>query len=168
MVDVGFAEPPLHPLAYVFDEEQVTPEGMTSRIVVKEDKKNVELEWYKDGEWRPRLRWEVDAPFCTSALPAASLSEMLELVCDPAYNFSAKLVVVRLTRDVKQTLAGNIHKRTDPPRFGEGCHVTPEEVGSLEQVRELLNEEFGIAREETETIDIRSLASQDPKVLGSF
>lgn len=59
--DVGFGEPPLHPLLYDVsgDVEQVTPEGMRSKLVRQTDEQGeaVYLYWFKNGEWIPRLRW---------------------------------------------------------------------------------------------------------------
>ena len=89
LVDVGLGEPPLQPLHYnakMINQPQVTPEGMTSRIVL--DPKGawtdgqgrvrtcVLLEWLVPDEhksnndssslsssWQPRLQWDVaDAP----------------------------------------------------------------------------------------------------------
>jgi len=64
IADVGLGEPPLHPLKYgkdMLDEEQITPEGMRSRIVREE------RDWV-DGDGRVRkcllLEWWRDCRAC--------------------------------------------------------------------------------------------------------
>ena len=90
IVDVGLGEPPLHPLRYVLDEIQTTPEGMKSRIrwdprgTWTDGQGNqrtcVIQEWFverNDGNngtrtscWEPRLQWDIaDAPLPPSLQP---------------------------------------------------------------------------------------------------
>jgi N-hydroxyarylamine O-acetyltransferase len=58
LVEVGFGEPPIHPVLYEFGEEQVTPEGMRSKIVKEGD--TVTLCWFKAGEWTERFTWSYE------------------------------------------------------------------------------------------------------------
>merc|ERR1712038_670396 len=72
IVDVGLGEPSIWPLEYVLDKEQISPEGMRSRMLwdrpwIDGDGRNrqcIVLEWFVEGEgWEPRLQWDVnDAP----------------------------------------------------------------------------------------------------------
>jgi len=72
LVDVGFREPPLHPLPYDVESlngttEYVTPEGMHSKLQLDPVTQQVTLYWNKKGtaSWTPRLRWN----YAASILP---------------------------------------------------------------------------------------------------
>jgi hypothetical protein len=58
LVDVGFGEPSIHPLRYDFDSVQVTPEGMTSRIVPNGDSSVLEWLDVKTGAFVPRFKFK--------------------------------------------------------------------------------------------------------------
>ena len=189
-VDVGFGEPPLHPLP-CGDEDlehgkiQTTPEGMVSRLVrrngqnqdIVKDGDSVQLEWLKDGGiWTPRLQWKYDDMVPSVSESKRKLSDFqpaLDLVLQEGSNFSRKIIVCRLTQDCKTTLAGNLLKVTGPPRFPiqeqnskkdtiTTPPVTTTSLDSLERVRQVLLEEFNIPLEETEELDITQSMAQDP------
>jgi N-hydroxyarylamine O-acetyltransferase len=148
-VDVGFGEPSLHPLRYddeFFAKMQVTPEGMKSQIV--RDGDFVYLYWEKEGRMIPRLRWNYSASHLS---PSPSLSDFqagLQSVLHPESIFSKKLVVTKLTRDRKYTLAGSRFKVTGPPRFAEFGEPTIDirHLSSEEEAHEILQEVFGIPK----------------------
>lgn len=133
MVDVGLGEPAIWPLEYVLDKEQVTPEGMKSRMVWDTPwldgndimRQCVILQWFVPSEnrWQPRLQWDVnDAPLLlhekydttyVNANPSSSsvwtldsFHHVIPMLLDPKSNFAKKLVVCKLTREAKITLAG--------------------------------------------------------------
>ena len=215
LVDVGFGEPSIHPLLYEFNREQQTPEGMKSRVVLLKKNANdenmnektdglVQMQWYQQGEWKPRLQWTYDLidhnntsqttspttyfelPTTTREDPRSLLTEMLDKVSDPGSIFSTKMICVRLTRHLKQTLAGHVYKRTGPPRFtnisGSGIGtdsdnnsdsnseitITQQPLKSLDEIQTLLETEFGIPWKETKTLDIEKLSIQDPNLFGTF
>lgn len=129
--DVGFGEPPIHPLRYggeSFGKEQETPEGMRCKIVRRRrskggngdgDDDSVVLYWWKKGGWVPRMKWSYTA----SVLPRErrptlrSFEKALKMVQHPDSIFSKKLIACLLTRGEKTTLAGNRFKVTGLPRF---------------------------------------------------
>jgi N-hydroxyarylamine O-acetyltransferase len=159
--DVGFGEPPLHPLKYsAFGVEQVTPDGMRSMLVKDEDE--VRLEWFVDGAWQPRQKWSYADSLRGVAI--ADLSQCLADTHHPESVFSKKLIVTLLTRTTKTTLAGNRLKTTGPPRFREGSQGTKDvrTLSSLDEIRHVLLEKFGIPLGETQGIQIdRSLAADE-------
>lgn len=148
-VDVGFGEPSLHPLRYdeeFFTEIQVTPEGMKSKFA--RDGDVVQLYWEKEGRMLPRLRWSHEA---SQQVPSPSLSDFddgLQRVLHPESIFSKKLVVTKLTREKKYTLAGSRFKVTGPPRFSENGEPTIEirHLDFEEEAHEILEEVFGIPK----------------------
>eukprot|EP00549_Striatella_unipunctata_P025381 CAMPEP_0118687844 /NCGR_PEP_ID=MMETSP0800-20121206/8603_1 /TAXON_ID=210618 ORGANISM="Striatella unipunctata, Strain CCMP2910" /NCGR_SAMPLE_ID=MMETSP0800 /ASSEMBLY_ACC=CAM_ASM_000638 /LENGTH=294 /DNA_ID=CAMNT_0006585063 /DNA_START=101 /DNA_END=985 /DNA_ORIENTATION=- len=168
MVDVGFGESPIHPLEYVFDKEQITPEGMKSRIVRQGDE-DVVLEWFKDGEWQPRLLWKLEPSLQMQTGPhqPEDWQGLLDLVYDPGTNFSNKLIVCKVTREKKLTLSGSKLKCT-VPRFGSESKLTVRELSTLEEVRQILKDEYGIAESETEQVDIGKIKEQDPSLFAGF
>jgi N-hydroxyarylamine O-acetyltransferase len=166
-VDVGLGEPPLHPLEYKFDEEQITPEGMQSRLI-EQHAENVVLEWFKDGEWQPRLQWDLATSLAGVSPSLEDLKGMLELAYQPTSRFSRKLIVCRMTRDEKTTQAGTILKRTASPRFGLLSQMVQEELGSIERMREVLQKDFGIPHTETQDVDIGKLSVQDASAFASW
>lgn len=146
-VDVGFGEPSLHPLRYndeFFTEIQVTPEGMKSKIV--RDGDVVQLYWEKEGRMLPRLRWSHQASHQTPSPSWFDFQDSLERVLHPESIFSKKLVVTKLTRERKYTLAGSRFKVTGSPRFPENGEPTIEirQLGSEEEAQEILEKVFGI------------------------
>lgn len=155
-VDVGFGEPPLHPLKIAFDQEQITPEGMKSRLVSGNDN-HVILEWYREGAWEPRLRWRVPDTETTS-LSLSDTMYILEEVSKETSIFAKKLVVCRLTGDKKHTMAGSTYKITGAPRFptenGKNVPIERAEGLSLQQIQEVLWEKFGIPMAETATLQL--------------
>jgi len=124
---VGFAEPPLHPLSYdVSGKEQVTPEGMRSKLVREctddsGDDDYVVMYWFRDGEWAPRLRWSYQAaeqpPNDDNRYSSEVFRKGLEEVQQPCSTFSQKLIACLLTDEYKITVAGNKLKITGPGRF---------------------------------------------------
>ena len=184
-VDVAFGEPAIHPLRYEMDTEQLTAEGMLSRfrtIPSAEDsdddgKQKIILEWYKDGEWKPRLQWFAeDAETNPSDSPVLSDYEatLKDLVQAPESAFSKKIIVCQLTRTQKKTLAGNMLKITGPPRFpskdeeSAEIPVTKTFLDGTEEVRQVLREEFGISLDETEMLDLSSSLRQDESMWGAM
>jgi N-hydroxyarylamine O-acetyltransferase len=154
-VDVGFGEPPLHPLKLEFHTEQVTPEGMLSRLTPDKDG-NVILQWYKDGAWVPRLRWKL-ADASAESVSLSDMSPLLQEVSKEDSIFAKKLVVCRLTREQKFTVAGSTYKVTGSPRFPRqdsesSVPISRTEGLNLEQIQEILWSEFGIPAEETATL----------------
>lgn len=161
-VDVGFGEPPSNPLKYEFGSEQITSEGMKSRLV--ENDGIVTLEWYKDDSWKPRLRWKLEDSLARTSRTLSDFQDTLDIVQNEASIFSNKLIVCRLTLDTKMTLAGSKFKVTGPPRFLDNRQgeVKITQVDSREQAREILASHFGIPLEETEKLDWDKITTQDP------
>ena len=148
-VDVGFGEPSLHPLKYddeFFTDIQVTPEGMKSKLV--RDGDAVHLYWEKEGRMLPRLRWSHQASHQTPSPSWSDFQDGLERVLHPESIFSKKLVVTKLTRERKYTLAGSRFKVTGPPRFPENGEPTVEirQLDSEEEAQEILENVFGIPK----------------------
>jgi N-hydroxyarylamine O-acetyltransferase len=170
-VDVGFGEPPIHPLLY--DDlsgacEQVTPEGMRSKLVRNQDDDQgdaVYLYWHKSGEWVPRLRWAYHLHSVGGAAdPRMTLRDFhpyLNTVRQPESNFSKKLICCILAKDRKISLAGNRLKITGRPRFPEvEASVEVKELDSVDAVRQALQDHFGIPLAESATLDLsKSLAT---------
>jgi N-hydroxyarylamine O-acetyltransferase len=139
LVDVGFGEPPLHPLSYndtMWDQEQVTPEGMQSKLIrvqppkdgaadanVGDDDDEIHLQWFRPETqtWFPRLKWRhADALLGSLGRgpPLESFAPGLSATLLESSVFGQKLICCRVTRDTKRTLAGHRFKVTGPPRFG--------------------------------------------------
>ena len=144
IVDVSFGEPAINSLRYELDTEQSTPEGMESRLVVDSADSNfVILEWKKDGQWLPRLKWEYAHP----GQPIEAFQPGLDATLAETSIFHQKLIVCRITRTEKLTLAGSRLKRT-LPRFGPDSTVTVIDLETPEAVTKALKEEFGISNSE--------------------
>lgn len=156
-VDVGFGEPPLHPLEYhAFGTAQQTPEGMKSKLIRQGDQ--VELYWLREGTWQPRLKWSykdslvgVEVSECAPGLAAVQMPESI---------FSQKLIVTRLTRVTKMTLAGSRYKVTGPPRFTDNGSQGPKEIRQLDidsvpQAQKLLELEFGMPMSATSGLSLK-------------
>ena len=159
-VDVGFGEPAIHPLKYVFNLEQTTPDGMTSRFISRDINNNSNshfLEMWNEQEqsWKPRLYWDDSYD---KGVPLEYFADALALVQTSGI-FCQKSITVKLTRTEKLSLAGSVLKRTGPPRFGgkDGVMVISRtELDTVDRVRQVLLDEFGIVREETEDLDLGS------------
>lgn len=122
IVDVATGEPAIHPLKYIFDIEQRTPDGMISKITKDvEDNDYVILYWYLNNKWVPRLRWKYSDSIISNQdnmnRSIESFQENLNVVHAPTSNFSKKLICTKLSRTHKYTIAGNKYKVTGPPRF---------------------------------------------------
>lgn len=164
-VDVGFGEPPLYPLRMEFHKgEQVTPEGMRSRIMPANDddddnsNSHAVLQWFQNGTWEPRLKWKVPT-VTTKSLTLSDTDYLLKEVSKETSIFSKKLVVCRLTRDKKFTVAGSTFKVTGCPRFlkeGGASSVPVEKTEglSLKQIQDILWREFGMPNEETPILEL--------------
>ena len=167
-VDVGFGEPPLHPLEHVWGKEQVTPEGMKSRLVQDDDGEHVILQWQRSGPWEPRLRWRLADALSKESISLKDMKQHLEIVSQEGSPFSKKLVVCRLTREHKYTIAGSSYKITGSPRFpskdGRGdVPINKQENLSLETVQDILNEQFSIPREETYHLEMERSNHNDAR-----
>jgi N-hydroxyarylamine O-acetyltransferase len=164
-VDVAVGEPPLQPLEFTFDREQVTSEGMRSRFIRDGDDRAI-LQWFKDGEWQHRVSWGISSALSgEKGLSMDDMGPILKRVTQPDSNFTLKLIVCLLSGDRKRTLAGNMFKVTGPPRFGDGDTAPPvEKIENipLEQVREILRDEFSIPFDETKDLDLTISTQQDP------
>ncbi|EOD05776.1 hypothetical protein EMIHUDRAFT_219862 [Emiliania huxleyi CCMP1516] len=177
LVDVGFGEPPLGPLRYSVGEgsEQVTAEGMRSRMVQLGDGM-VQLESWRDAGrdpwhvraspspateagWVPRLSWaEADVElFGAAAAPClADFAAAQERCLAEGSTLRQKLVVCRLLREEKVTVAGT-QLRITSPRFKRGGRVPTQrvaELGCTEGVRAALLEHYCIPREETSALQL--------------
>lgn len=172
LVDVAFGESALHPLQYnKWNVEQKTPEGMMSRLLRKDQDDTVILQWFMDGMWKPRLLIKHSDTFLeddgADEQNVRTYQDMLELPKNPASIFSQKLIVCRLTRDKKRTLAGNVLRVTGPPRFGRNGASPPvviQRLESLQDVRHVLQNEFAISLDETEGLDLAKSLGADPTV----
>lgn len=167
-VDVGFGEPPLHPLDYtLFDKEQQTPEGMKSKLVLDGDA--VELYWLQKGTWQPRLRWSYAASL--ASIEMADMAAGLAIVQTPEFIFSQKIITVRITRTTKQTLAGSRYKVTGPPRFQEDGSQGPKHVQQLSsalQAQELLEKEFAMPASSTSGLALEKSLAAAEEVWSNF
>ena len=169
LVDVAFGEPSIHPLLYDFDQsEQITAEGMISRLVHVED--HVILEWRKEGKWLPRLQFNHEAALLTGDKnpQLEDFNKALEFVHGESSPFTGKLIVCKISREEKRTLAGNKLKVTGPPRFGPDTPVIVTTLDSLDQVRHVLEDDFGIPWVETANLDLSKSLGADPSVWAQF
>ena len=171
-VDVGLGEPPLHPLKYELNTEQVTPEGMESRIVLqscpgggettttkKTDSMVAILEWKKGQDWLPRLKWDFDHP----GQDLKDFKDGLDYTLGNTSIFHKKLIVCKITRDEKLTLSGTRLKRTTP-RFGPNSRVTVEELESDEDIQRVLEEKFGLS--DASPLDLSKSRAAEPAIWG--
>lgn len=169
-VDVGFGEPPCHPLIYHCEKEQLTAEGMKSRLIKRNEM--IALEWYKDGIWMSRLQWSWRDSITTDSPELETFQGILDLVHHPDSNFSGKLIVCIVNTSMKTTLAGDKLKVTGPPRFppngevGNGVRVS--HIGSRDEARQILADKFAISYEETEYLHWQKIVVQDPKLFATF
>lgn len=149
-VDVAFGEPAIHPLKYVLQESQETPEGMISRLVHTEDN-YIALQWLKNGVWVDRLRWKRDS--MSTDKPLSDFQPSLEIVLNDESIFSKKLLVCKVSRTEKLTVTGNRLKVTTP-RFGPESKQTVEEFDSVDDLRGILETRFGIPMASTNGLDM--------------
>jgi N-hydroxyarylamine O-acetyltransferase len=168
--DVGFGEPALHPLAYpCFEQEQVTPEGMKClfRPCATDA---VELCWWKDGAWKPRLKWNYSESILMDTLrPLSDFTHYMNMIQGPESVFSLQTITTVLTRHEKITVAGYTYKVTSPrfPKDGREPQVTIRTLESEEEVREVLRTQCGIPLEETQGLDL-SQSKRGPSVWGQM
>ena len=187
-VDVGFGEPPLQPLVYygpdgLYGQEQITCEGMCSRFsLVKndngdEDDDTVVLSWFRDGAWRPRLKWSYQASLLlhggTAGPTLAEFRDGLQRVLDNSSIFAQKLIACRLTRDQKVTLAGHRLKITQPRGLDNNSSDNDDnnaeafivqEVQTNGEGRKVLETHFGIPYSSSEGLDLDESRQADPKI----
>mmetsp|Transcript_5223 Transcript_5223/g.21500 ORF Transcript_5223/g.21500 Transcript_5223/m.21500 type:complete len:757 (-) Transcript_5223:140-2410(-) len=182
-VDVGFGEAPIAPLPYFLCPEDppevvtTTPEGMRSRIVRAQPPSattaKLQLEWQPDpdGPWLPRLQWDQD--FDATRRPRDLEKDRAFVLAATASSLRRKLVVSRLERDRKLTLAGTTLKVTGPPRFRArvddpevpiertdlGRAAGDDDEALRTAVRGALRDHFGIALRETADLDLRTTRS---------
>ena len=124
------------------------------------------LEWWKDGEWVPRHQWNYKDSILQPGPSLKDFEELMKVVYSKESSFSRKIIVCRLTRDRKETLAGNVFKQTGPPRFPKGASpdVRRTKIEQFEKVQELLLEKFGIPLVETKRLDLQTSLDQDPSI----
>jgi N-hydroxyarylamine O-acetyltransferase len=166
LVDVAFGEPPIHPLRYdlLQGEEQLTPEGMRSKII--RDGDNVVLWWLKDGEWKERLRWSYDDSLHETGRSLSSFRPSLSIVLEDSSVFSKKLIVCLCTRERKVTVAGNRLKITSP-RFSDDPPCI-RMLQSEDEARLVLQEKFRIPLSETEGLDFSKSCAAEPGLWSHF
>ena len=158
LVDVGFGEPAIHPLKYELNIEQWTPDGMVSRIIKCADS-NVDaiLEWKKDETWSPRLKFQWEHP----GQDLAAFQNGLDYTLSKTSIFYQKLIVCKINRNEKVSLAGTRLKRT-APRFGLDSKVEIKELGCEEEVKRILEKEFGVL--DAAPLDLSKSKTADPEV----
>lgn len=162
-VDVAFGEPAMHPLELNMDEEQTTVEGMKSRFIETEPGLVV-LEYYNqevDG-FQPRIRFQQDHVL-SGGLELADFSPNLSVVYHEKSPFEQKMVCCLLTRTHKYTVAGNKLKVTTP-RFGKESTKTVTELETDDEVRQVLQELFGIPLEQTNGLNIGTSLQAKPEL----
>jgi N-hydroxyarylamine O-acetyltransferase len=179
-VDVGFGEPPLHPLQYdhsSWDQVQVTPEGMQSKIS-KQDEDVILYWWSHDNQtWLPNLKWNYKASLLLGekSLKLADFAPDLAVTQEKASIFSQKLICCRITREKKYTVAGHRFKTTGSPRFPEPSHeqskdalVAPpvhiHSIASQEELRIILRDQFDIPMEATSGVGLQFSLAADPMI----
>lgn len=154
--DVGFGEPAINSLRYELDAEQETPEGMVSRLVnCQEDSDSVILEWNREGEWLPRLKWVFDHPGQVLSL----FREGLDVVLGESSIFYEKLIVCKIDRNKKVSLAGNSLKITSP-RFGAASKAEVKDLETPEAVQKTLEEMFHVPN--ADLLDLEKSKKAEP------
>ena len=120
------------------------------------------------GFWEPRLQWSgADAPLGAIEFPRAagapgagpllqSFAPACRLITSPQSTFTQRLVVCTLTRDAKVTVSATRLKVTTPRFARPEAPVTQtvQDLGSVDNVRAVLAERFGIALCETAALDL--------------
>lgn len=164
--DVGFGEPCIHPLRYdeaSFGEEQVTPDGMQSKL--EREDENVIYYWMKDGVWERRLKWNyaTSMEMKENHVPIEEFELGLANTLKPDTIFSMKMVVCKVTATEKVSISGNKLKVTSP-RFGPHVSVTYKILESTDVVREAMEEHFGIPAHETKDLDLSRSFQADPNL----
>ena len=157
LTDVGMGEAQLHPLAFVMNKVQETPEGMKSRLR-KEGKDTIALEWYRPET----IAWETRSTFSLvdarddsrNSHPRAFAPQFMD-VLDVDSCLRRKPVVCKLTRHVKTTLAGNILKLSQH-RFHPETKEINYEMQTMEEIRYVLKDIFDTTLEETMGLTIPS------------
>ena len=183
MVDVGFGEPAIHPLRYdSFNEVQITPDGMHSKICRSNDGSNdvVQYWWHAPtSNWVPRLKWKYKASMLKddNGPPLSTFENELTRTLEEKSIFAQKMICCRLTREYKYTVAGNKFKITGPPRFttmntvdGDLTSSAPivpvvmREIESEEELRAILFEHFGIPVDATIGITLAKSITADANI----
>jgi len=160
-VDVGMGEPPLAPIDLRSQEVQ-SIRGVDYRLVLLE-KERTQLEWFRRGEWRPRLQWDQITNKTTRWRRDDSPTDL-----EPDRDFimkaeksplTSKLIVSRLTSVDKLTISvstqGARLKRT---RHDEET-TTPIPIADL---RSALQLHFGIPLTETHDLDVSKSLQAPP------
>ncbi len=164
-VDVGVGEPPLGPVPFS-EAETVTPDGMRSRVVSVVEGAGAagfardwsELQWFRDGAWAPRLRWDANHGKDWDA-HAPSLAEFeAENARYARQPMGRKFVACKVTRTTKTTVTDRKLKVTSP-RF-DGAVVTVAALETAADVRAALEAHFGIALAESEGLDVDAGAGE--------
>ncbi len=188
MVDVGFGEPSIHPLRYddaALDQEQVTPDGMRSKIsrsTDMDDHDTTTLYWWHapKNDWLPRLKWSYAASqLLEHGPPLSDFSHIVTTTMDDTSTFAQKLICCRLTRAKKYTVAGNKFKVTGSPRFVATTTTSPSDVpttsitdvpvvirdiASESQLQSILWEHFGIPCDATTGISLTKSITADTNI----
>lgn len=158
LVDVGFGEPAYHPIEYCLDKEQQTPEGMVCKMC-EEGTDSMRLYWKKEGQWRARLHWsKADALLPPDKSPCVDLIQPhLTMVAEhPQSPFVQKLIVCRINKTHKYTLAGNKYKVT-LRSFDEAVApkiVEQRVIESNEAARELLRDVYNVPLASSEGLEL--------------
>lgn len=142
-VDVGFGEPPIHPLPYEMGTETETPDGLVHRFVEQDDE--VILEWKQGDVFVPRLKWKAELIF----KEASGFEENFNMVMTDKLPFAHKYFIVKLTKDSKISISGKKLKITEP----RSASPKITEFESIGEVREKLTEIFGLPKSATEGLD---------------
>jgi hypothetical protein len=145
--------------------------GMRSKISRPETDDSadtVRLEWYRSGQWIPRLQWSLrDSKLGASGPNIQEFACALALAQEESSLFSQKMIVCILTQDEKVTLAGNRLKISGPPRFADNnddAAVSIRHLECVQEVRDKLIDRFGIPLAETEGLDLAKSLSSNPAV----
>jgi arylamine N-acetyltransferase len=146
MIDIAFGEPSIHPLVYPsINIVQITPDNMISKFIRtsyqqyqynnsndnNNDGEYVMLLWYINNEWVPRLRWNYNDSIMNNTTGnnnkntnnKSVLEQVVQYQCmydhvhDIQSGFAQKLIITKLSRDIKISFAGTKLKTTGPPRF---------------------------------------------------
>ena len=131
---------------------------MCSKLA-KEGDDDIVLWWKVSGKWSKRLRWSYKACLLGKDGPEAddeAFANGLKAVQQDDSVFAKKLIVCKITREQKTTLAGNRLKMTGPPRFSqqEGVVPTIRHLASEEEVRHVLLDLFEIPLSESKGLDL--------------
>ena len=178
---------PIHPLALVMNQEQHTPEGMRSRLVEHSPTQTrLEIYDCREEHWLPRVEFSTHAMTNDQASSSATSSttttttfqqshlknietqttsledkamqyeDSLEDVFAEGSDFRRMPVVVKLTRTEMVALVGSQLKVTHK-RHGTDIEATTYDCKNVEEVRRILEMEFGIPWAETDQLTVPGL-----------